>query len=67
MTKLQLRLTPKLALVYVLFAAVLLLFVGVMAYYSGRSSLEAATASEMLSTPSRTWPRLAFHRMCLRR
>jgi signal transduction histidine kinase len=47
--RLHLRLTPRLTLIFVLFAAVLLVFVGVLAYYSGRSGLETATISTLLS------------------
>ncbi len=46
----SLRLTPKVTLVFVLFAAVLLLGVGILAYTSGRTALESATLSGLLST-----------------
>ena len=49
-SRLHLRLTPRLTLVYVLFAAALLAFVGVLAYDSGRSGLEAATISALSAT-----------------
>ena len=48
--RLHLRLTPRLTLIYTLFAAVLLTFVGILAYYSGRAGLEAATISALSST-----------------
>src|SRR6266851_2321762 len=48
--RLPLRLSQKLTFIYVLFAAGLLAFVGVLAYSSGRSALEAATNSALLST-----------------
>jgi len=41
--------TPKLTLVFVLFAAVLLSGLGALAYTNGRASLDAATKSELLS------------------
>jgi len=44
------RLTPKVTLVFVLFAAVVLLSVGILAYTSGRAALEAATLSGLRST-----------------
>src|SRR5258708_7051733 len=50
MFRLPLRLSQKLTFIYVLFAAGLLAFVGVLAYSSGRSGLEAATNSALLST-----------------
>jgi signal transduction histidine kinase len=44
------RLTPKVTLVFVIFAALLLLSVGVLAYTSGRTALEAATLSGLQAT-----------------
>src|SRR5260221_11585491 len=46
----RLRLTPKLILVFVAFAAALLVSVSVLAYQSGRAALEAATISDLVST-----------------
>lgn len=46
----SLRLTAKVTLAFVLFAAVLLLGIGFLAYNSGRSALESATFSGLLST-----------------
>ena len=46
----SLRLTPKVTLVFALFAVVVLLGVGILAYGSGRSALESATLSGLLST-----------------
>src|SRR5439155_21060744 len=48
--KLRLGITPKLALVLVLFAAALLAVVGTFAYNGGYIALQAATVSELLST-----------------
>lgn len=48
--RMHLKITPKLTLVFVLFAAALLLGVSVLAYRSGRASLEAAVISDLLST-----------------
>ena len=48
--KLRLNITAKLTLVFVLFAALLLVGVGVLAYTSGRTALEAAITSDLLST-----------------
>jgi PAS domain S-box-containing protein len=48
--KLRLGITPKLALVLVLFAAALLAVVGTFAYNGGYVALQAATVSELLST-----------------
>ena len=48
--KLDLKLTPKLTIIFVLFAFVLLLTVGVMAYRSGQQALIAATISELTAT-----------------
>jgi signal transduction histidine kinase len=45
-----LRLTPKVTLTFVGFAFVLLAVVGVLAYQSGRSSLEEATFTGLIST-----------------
>jgi signal transduction histidine kinase len=45
-----LRLTPKVTLTFVVFAIVLLTAVGLLAYKSGRNSLEEATFSGLLST-----------------
>ncbi|MCG3206938.1 MAG: Adaptive-response sensory-kinase SasA [Anaerolineae bacterium] len=47
---LRLSITAKLTLLFVLFAALLLLAVGALAYASGRAALEAATISDLLST-----------------
>jgi PAS domain S-box-containing protein len=44
------KLTPRLALVFILYAVALLLSVGVLAYDSGRDSLRAATISELQAT-----------------
>jgi PAS domain S-box-containing protein len=44
------KLTPKLALVFISFATVLLLGVGALVYSSGRTALEAATLAELQST-----------------
>ena len=44
------KLTPKLALVLISFATVLLLGVGALVYSSGRAALEAATFAELQST-----------------
>lgn len=46
----RLGITAKLTLLFVLFAAVLLAGVGLLAYNSGRSALESATTFELLST-----------------
>jgi PAS domain S-box-containing protein len=48
--KLRLKITPKLTLVFVLFAALLLMGVGGLVYTSGRATLEAATISDLQST-----------------
>jgi PAS domain S-box-containing protein len=47
--KIHLGLAPKLALVFVSFAALLLAGVGAMAYYAGRAALEEAALSELLA------------------
>jgi PAS domain S-box-containing protein len=44
------KLTPRLTLAFVLYAAVLLAVVALSAYNSGRASLRSATISELLST-----------------
>lgn len=44
------KLTPKLALVFVSFAGTILLGVGTLVYFNGRSALEAATFAELQST-----------------
>lgn len=44
------KLTPKLALVFISFAILLLLGVGTLAYTSGRTALEAATFTELEAT-----------------
>lgn len=44
------KLTPKLTLVFILFATALLSVVGVLAYQSGRDSLRLATISELSAT-----------------
>jgi hypothetical protein len=44
------RLTPKITLIFVLFALALLLVIGVFAYGSGRAALQAAVISDLLST-----------------
>src|SRR5215216_4738825 len=46
----SLPLTPKVTLTFVVFAVVLLASVGLLAYKSGRDSLEEATFSGLLST-----------------
>ena len=46
----NLRLTPRLALVFILFALGILAGVGILAYYSGRILLETATKTELQST-----------------
>ena len=46
----SLRLTPKVTLTFVIFAVMLLALVGILAYRSGRSSLEEATFSGLVST-----------------
>jgi len=48
--KIRLNITPKLTLIFVLFAALLLTVVSLLAYTSGRAALEAATVSELLTT-----------------
>jgi HAMP domain-containing protein len=48
--KLHLNITTKLTLVFVLFATLLLVGVGALAYSSGRAALEAAITSDLLST-----------------
>ncbi len=48
--KLRLSITAKLTLVFVLFAALLLVGVGALAYTSGRTALETAITSDLLST-----------------
>ncbi|HSL30629.1 MAG TPA: cache domain-containing protein, partial [Anaerolineales bacterium] len=45
-----LKLTPRLALVFILFALAISAGVGILAYYSGRLSLEAAAKTELQST-----------------
>jgi PAS domain S-box-containing protein len=50
MKPLQLGVTPKLTLVFVLFAAALLAGVGLLSYQNGRAALEAAAVSELLAT-----------------
>jgi len=47
--RLRLSITVKLTLVFVMFAALLLVGVGSLAYNSGRAALEAATISDLLS------------------
>ena len=47
--KFRLDITPKLTLIFVLFAVLLLAVVSVLAYSSGRSSLRSAAVSELLS------------------
>jgi len=44
------RLTPRLTLTLVMYAAVLLAVVALLAYNSGQASLRSATISELLST-----------------
>jgi PAS domain S-box-containing protein len=46
---LRLKLTPKVTLVFVTFAALLLVSVGVLAYSKGRAALHDATTSELLA------------------
>ncbi|HEX8833074.1 MAG TPA: PAS domain S-box protein, partial [Abditibacteriaceae bacterium] len=48
--KLRLNLTPRITLVFVLFAAILLGVVGWLSYNSGRSALQASATSELLSS-----------------
>lgn len=48
--KLKLGITQKLTLVFILFAASLLVGLGLLAYSSGRSSLRSATIAELVST-----------------
>ncbi len=48
--KLRLNLTPRITVVFVLFALVLLAGVGFLSYNSGRTTLQAAATSELLST-----------------
>ena len=44
------KLTPKITLVFVLYAVALLASVAWLAYYSGKESLRSATVSELQST-----------------
>lgn len=46
----RLTIFPKLTLILILFAAVLLAIVGGLAYWSGRANLEAASVSSLLTT-----------------
>jgi hypothetical protein len=46
----KLGITPKLTLIFILFAGAVLVGLGIPAYTNGRSELEAATVSELLST-----------------
>jgi PAS domain S-box-containing protein len=46
----KLGITPKLTLIFILFAGAVLVGLGLPAYNSGRTSLEAATYSELLTT-----------------
>jgi PAS domain S-box-containing protein len=46
----KLGITPKLTLIFVLFAGAVLVGLGIPAYNNGRTALEAATVSELLST-----------------
>jgi PAS domain S-box-containing protein len=48
--KIRLNIVAKLALIFVLFAALLLAAVGVLSYTSGRAALQAAAVSELFST-----------------
>lgn len=48
--RLHLKITPKLTLVFVLSATALLVGVSLLAYYSGRSALQAAITSDLVST-----------------
>jgi hypothetical protein len=50
MKPLKLGVTPKLGLVFALFAAALLAGVGLLAYNSGQAALEAATTAELRAT-----------------
>jgi PAS domain S-box-containing protein len=50
MSKLRLGIATRLTLVFVVFAAVLLAGIGILAFENGRSALQAATVSELLST-----------------
>ncbi len=47
--KLRLSLAPRIALVFVLFAALLLTGVGLLSYENGRAALQASATSELLS------------------
>jgi PAS domain S-box-containing protein len=47
--KIRLNITPKLTLIFALFAVVLLAGVSILAYSSGRAALEAATVAELFS------------------
>ena len=46
----KLGITPKLTLIFILFAGAVLIGLGIPAYNNGRAALEAATVSELLST-----------------
>ena len=48
--KIRLNIVAKLALIFVLFAALLLAAVGVLSYTNGRAALQAAAVSELFST-----------------
>ncbi len=48
--KFRLNITPKLTLIFVLFATVLLAVVSLVTYTSGSASLHSAAVSELLST-----------------
>jgi PAS domain S-box-containing protein len=48
--RLRMGIATRLTLVFVIFAAVLLAGIGTLAFQNGRSSLQAATVSELLST-----------------
>src|SRR6476620_8609822 len=50
MKVMTLRLTPRLTLIFVFFAAALLMAVSLLAYNSGRKALEAAATAELEST-----------------
>jgi signal transduction histidine kinase len=48
--KLRLNITPKLTLIFVLFAALLLAMISTLAYTNGQSALESATTAELFAT-----------------
>lgn len=48
--RLRLNITPKLTLIFVLFAVLLLAVVSILAYVSGRAALQSAAVAQLLST-----------------